>query len=79
MRTRFPKCGKCKSPIDPNKDKFRVTNLEEAKYGRTPLYAHEVCPSHMAESEPGLEEALAGIAIGGPNVVVPGRGEIKLH
>ncbi len=77
VRTRFPKCSKCDGAIDPNKDKFRVVNLEEAKYGRAPVYAHEACPARASEAEQGFEATMAGIAVGDLDPVRPGDGDSK--
>ncbi len=51
MRTRFPQCNACGSPIDPMNDPFKITNPDEAKYGIRPEYEHEVCPALLAEDE----------------------------
>jgi len=64
IQTRFPKCSKCSNPIDPNKDKFRVVNLEEAKYGRAPVYAHENCPATVRVDQERFEATVAGLAAG---------------
>ena len=78
MRTKFPKCENCDSPIDPNKDKFRVVNLEEAKYGRAPVYAHEACPASAAEPEESFDATMADIAVNGLDPQHPnGGGQTK--
>ena len=59
MPTRNPKCVDCGGLIEAKRDRYHITNVEEAKYGRGALYAHDNCP--VVDTDP-VAEGLALVA-----------------
>lgn len=64
MPTRNPKCVDCGGLIEPKRDSYHITNIEEAKYGHGALYAHDECPvADTDASDGGFDTELDDVSV----------------